>query len=78
MLRPCSDQTPGRGRGRDHHGGEVGAAPQRGYLDWRLPQSDQVHLDAEVFHEKFPGDAAHAVEGVVRVGMGGAFNQTGD
>ena len=38
-----------------------------------LPQPDQVHLDAEVLHQQLPGHSAHRVEGVVRVGVGGAW-----
>ena len=30
-----------------------------------------------LLHEKFSGHPTHGVEGVVRVGMGGAFDQTG-
>ena len=42
------------------------------YLDGWLSQPHQIHLDAEILHEELPGDAAHRVEGVVRVGPGGA------
>ena len=45
----------------------------------------EVHIKVKVkeyfmvlLHEKFSGHPTHGVEGVVRVGMGGAFNQTGD
>lgn len=31
-----------------------------------------------LLHQKFSWHPANGVEGVVRVGMGGAFNQTGD
>ena len=31
-----------------------------------------------LLHEKFSGHPTHRVEGVVGVGMGGAFKQTGD
>ena len=36
----------------------------------RVLQSDQVHLDAEVFEQKLPRDATDRVESVVRVRMG--------
>ena len=41
-------------------------------LGGRLLESDEVHLDPEVLHQQLPGHAAHRVEGVVRVGVGGA------
>ena len=44
----------------------------------------EVHIKVKVkeyfmvlLHEKFSGHPTHGVEGVVRVGMGGAFDQTG-
>ena len=46
-----------------------------GHLGGRLLESDEVHLDPEVLHQQLPGHAAHRVEGVVRVGPGGAGQQ---
>ena len=42
---------------------------------WRRAEAHQVHLDAEVLEEELPGDPAHRVEGVVRVGVRRAWGR---
>ena len=57
-----------------HQSSELGRATLEvgGYLAWRLLQPHQIHLDSKILHQELPGDPAHGVEGVIRVGMGGA------
>ena len=54
---------------------ELPCQSHRLYLVGGLPQPHEIHLDAKILHQELPGDAAHRVEGVVRVGPGGAGQQ---
>ena len=78
LLGPVGHWPPRQGAGDARRGQgqpcNVSHAPV--YLRrWRVLQSDQVHLDAEVLEQQLPWDATHRVERVVGVRMGRAWGR---